>query len=75
MLKFNNNVFSKYQLNNTNFKIISSLALAAYRSSYIPPHLSKDLKMIKGELENELRTSYFGGNVDVYINEVNKAYY
>ena len=75
VLKFNNNIYSKYQLNITNFKTISSLALAVYRSSYIPSHLSKELKMIKGELENEIRTSYFGGNVDVYVNEVTRAYY
>jgi hypothetical protein len=31
--------------------------------------------MIKGELEKEIRTSYFGGNVDVFINEVTNCYY
>jgi hypothetical protein len=41
----------------------------------MPSHLSKDLKMIKGELENEIRTAYFGGNDEVYIKEVTKGYY
>lgn len=31
--------------------------------------------MIKGEIEKEIRTSYFGGNVEVYVNEVLEAYY
>jgi hypothetical protein len=34
--------------------------------------------MIKGKIEDEIRSSYFGGNVDVYINEINDitgAYY
>jgi hypothetical protein len=31
--------------------------------------------MIKGELEKENRSSYFGGNVDVYINKINKGYH
>lgn len=31
--------------------------------------------MIKGEIEKEIRTSYFGGNVEVYSNEVSNAYY
>jgi len=33
------------------------------------------IKMIKGEIEKEIRTSYFGGNVEVYSNEVSNAYY
>jgi DNA polymerase type B, organellar and viral len=49
-------------------------ALAAYGSSYLPDNLKKDLKMIKGELERELRSAYFGGNVEVYINEIYEAY-
>jgi len=30
--------------------------------------------MIKGELEREIRSSYFGGNVDVFINVIKNAY-
>lgn len=74
MLKFNKNVFSKYKLNITKLKTISSLALAAYRSSFLPEHLVQDFKMIKTEIETEIRTSYFGGNVDVFINEVSNCY-
>jgi len=31
--------------------------------------------MIKGQVEKDIRKSYFGGNVDVYINEVKKCIY
>jgi len=31
--------------------------------------------MVKGELEKEIRTAYFGGNVDVYINKIFYAYH
>jgi hypothetical protein len=31
--------------------------------------------MIKGGLENEIRKSYFGGNVDVFINKIKTDYY
>ena len=72
--KFNINIYNKYSLNITNFKTLPSLALAVYRSSYTPVHLAPELKMIKGELEKEIRSSYFGGNVDVYTNEVTDAY-
>lgn len=74
LTKFSKLIFSKYQLNTTKFKTLSGLALAAYGSSYIPDNLKKDIKMIKGELERELRSAYFGGNVEVYINEISKGY-
>jgi len=47
----------------------------AYCSSYLPDSLKSDLKRIKGEVEKELRTAYFGGNVDVFINKVINAYH
>jgi|SRR6266404_7412156 len=74
MLKFNNNIFSNYQLNITKYKTLSSLALATYISNYIPKSLVPELKMIKGELEREIRSSYFGGNVDVFINKINNGF-
>jgi len=74
ILKFNDNIFNKYQLNITKFKTLPSLALAAYTSSYIPKILISEFKVIKGDLETEIRSSYFGGNVDVFINEINKGY-
>lgn len=75
MTKFNHNIFNKYSLNITKFKTLPSLALAVYRSSCTPLHLAPELKMIKGELETEIRTSYFGGNVDVFVNKITKGFY
>jgi hypothetical protein len=75
VIKFSNSIYSKYQLNITKFKTLSGLTLASYTSSYIPNNLTPDLKMVKGELEREIRTSYYGGNVDVYINEIDNGYY
>ncbi len=72
--KFSNNIYEKYNLNITKFKTISGLALAIYTSSYIPNNLKTELKMVKGEIEKEFRTAYFGGNVDVFINETDKGY-
>lgn len=31
--------------------------------------------MIKGGLEREIRTSYFGGNVDTFINKIENGYF
>src|SRR5258706_422156 len=75
LIKFNNNIYSKYQLNITSFKTLPGLALAVYRSSYIPESLNHEIKMTKGELEREIRSSYFGGNVDVFFNEVRGGYH
>jgi len=72
--KFSNIIYNKYQLNITKFKTLPGLALAVYRSSYLPEHLKPEIKMVKGELENEFRSTYFGGNVDVFINEVIEGY-
>jgi len=75
LIKFNKNVFAKYNLNITKFKTLPSLAITSYFSSYLPNNLNKDIKVIKGEIEKELRTSYFGGNVDVFINKIEKGYH
>jgi len=75
ILKFKENIFNKYNLNVTNYKTLPSLALAAYTSSFIPSNLISDFKMIKGDLEQEIRSSYFGGNVDVFINKIDKGFY
>ena len=72
--KFSLSIFNKYQLDITKFKTLPSLALAAYTSNYIPDNLKSEIKIIKGELEKEIRTAYFGGNVDVFINEINNGY-
>ena len=74
MIKFNNNIFSSYDLNITKFKTLPSLALAVYTSNYLPDNLKTEVKMIKGELEKEIRLAYFGGNVDVFINKITNAY-
>ena len=74
ILKFNDSIFSKYKLNITKFKTLSGLALAAFTSSYLPVDLISDFKLIKGNLESEIRSSYFGGNVEVFINEINNGY-
>ena len=50
------------------------MALGVYRSSYLPENLQKKIKIIKGELETEIRKSYFGGNVDVFINKITNGF-
>jgi DNA polymerase type B, organellar and viral len=73
--KFKDSIFDKYSLDITKFKTLPGLVLAVYTSSYIPDNLKSEIKMIKGELEKEIRGSYFGGNVDIFINKMDKGYY
>jgi hypothetical protein len=68
VLKFRDSMHKKYNLNITKFKTLPSLALTAYTSKYFPDNLKSKLKTIKGGLEKKLRSSYFGGNVEVYVN-------
>ena len=68
--KFSETIFNKYQLNITRFKSLSGLVLAAYRTSYLSDNLRSEIKIIKSDLESEIRSAYFGGSVEVYINEI-----
>ena len=74
LTKFGDYTFKKYNLNITSFKTLSGLAFAAYLTSYLPDNLRSELKIVKGELEKEIRKSYFGGNVDVFANEITDGY-
>ena len=73
--KFKLNIFNKYNLNITKYKTLPSLAIAVYTSSYLPDNLKTEVKMIKDELEKEIRSSYFGGNVNVFINKIKTGYH
>jgi len=72
LLKFSKNIFENYSLNISNYPTLPSLSLSIYTSSFY--NESNKIKMIKGQVEKDIRKSYFGGNVDVYINEVKNAY-
>jgi len=74
MLKFRDTIHNKYNLDLTKVKTLPGLALTVYTSKYLPENLKNKLKMVKGNLENIFRASYFGGNVDVFINKINKGY-
>jgi len=74
MLKFRDTIHNKYNLDITKVKTLPGLALTIYTSKYLPENLKNKLKMVKGNLENIFRSSYFGGNVDVFINKINKGF-
>ena len=63
--KFSTITFKEYSLNITKFTTAPSLAMGIFTSGYY--NESKNtIKMIKGQVEEDIRMSYFGGNVDVF---------
>lgn len=61
ILKFAEIIFKEFGLNITKYKTISGLSLNTYLSNFY--NLSKKVTIIKGDLEQEIRKSYFGGLV------------
>jgi len=77
MIKFNEKIYNLYNLNITNFVTAPKLAAAIFTSKFYNYKESKDLniKMIKGNVEKEIRSAYYGGNVNVLINKMEHGYY
>jgi len=65
MSKFNNLMFNNLKIDMTKYPTISSIAMALFRMHY----LSKDIKisMISGQVYKDIKQSYTGGAVDMYI--------
>jgi hypothetical protein len=66
-------VFNRYRLNITDFTTLPSLAKGVFTSNYYDEEF--DIKVIKGQIEKNIRSSYFGGLVQVLVNDiVNEGY-
>jgi len=75
MTKFNEKIYNLYSLNITNFVTAPKLAAAIFTSNFYKDSDDLKIKMIRGNVEKEIREAYFGGNVDAFINKIDKAYY
>ena len=62
--KFNLLIFNKFKLNITNSPTLSSLAFSIFRSHYLKLF---SIYQISGKIEKDIRTSYTGGSVDMFI--------
>jgi len=74
MNKFSVNIFNEYNLNITKFKTLPALSLGIFTSNFYAEVQNLNIKMIKGKVEEDIRNSYFGGNVGVFANEINKGF-
>jgi DNA polymerase family B len=74
MLKFSKTYYDKYQVNVKKYRTLPALTFAMFSSNLYDEDNS--IKMVRGRLEKDIRTSYFGGNVDVFLNEIiGEAFY
>jgi hypothetical protein len=64
--KFNNLIYDKWQLNMTNYPTLPSLAFAIFRAHYLKDN---SVVQISGQIYKDIKQSYTGGAVDMYIPE------
>lgn len=64
LTKFNELIFSHFKVNIINSLTLPSLAMKIYRSQFMPEN---SLYQLLGTIEKDIRQSYTGGAVDVYI--------
>ena len=74
ILKFNELIFEHFKINIHKYPTLSSLAFAIFRSSFLENDL---IPQLSGQIEKDIRQSYTGGAVDIYIpsNEENTIVY
>jgi hypothetical protein len=64
IIKFNEIVFNLFKLNIHKYPTLSSLAFAIYRSNFL---IQDTIPQISGQISTDIRLSYTGGAVDMYI--------
>ena len=71
LIKFNNMIFDKWSLNINSYLTLPSFAFGLFRSKDIPKVTkdidSKLIHQISGDVEKDIRSSYTGGAVDMYV--------
>ena len=75
MTKFNEKIYNLYSLNITNFVTAPKLASAIFTSKFYNDSDDLKIKMIRGNVEKEIRSAYYGGNVNVLVNKMDHGYY
>jgi len=75
MIKFNDKIYNLYSLNITNFVTAPKLVVAIFTSNFYTKPNNLKIKMVRGNVEKDIRSAYFSGNVNVLINKMNKGFY
>ena len=73
LLIFAKEIYDQFNLNITNFKTLPSLALSIFLSNFYN-RSSNPIKVVKGDVEKNIRSAYHGGLVFVFEHEVLDAF-
>jgi DNA polymerase type B, organellar and viral len=65
LTKFNKLIFDKFSLNINNYPTLPSLSFAIFRTHYLQD--KNAIHMLSGDISKNIRSSYTGGSVDMYI--------
>jgi DNA polymerase type B, organellar and viral len=66
LFKFNNMIFKLFSKNIHHFPTLSSLAFDIFRSNFMKENT---IPQLSGKIDNDIRSGYTGGAVDMYIPE------
>lgn len=66
IFKFNELIFEHFKINIHKYPTLSALAFAIYRTSFMS---NNEIPQLSGQIANDIRQSYTGGAVDMYIPE------
>nr|AAC33727.1 B type DNA polymerase [Cyclocybe aegerita] len=69
LYKFNTLVFNKFELNINKYPTLPSLSFALFKTKYLKEN---EVHMLSGSIATNIRKSYTGGSVDMYIPLIEK---
>ena len=74
LIKFNKIIYNKWSLNINDYPTLPSLSFAIFRAHYLKDN---NIIQISGQIYNDIKQSYTGGAVDMYIpfNDKNEKIY
>ena len=75
MVKFNEKIYNLYSLNITSYPTAAKLAVGIFTTNFFKNYNDLKIKMIRGNVEADIRSAYFGGNVNVLINKMDQGFY
>lgn len=74
LLKFATEIYEQFNINITKYKTMPSMAFAIFLSNFYNRKNKNPIKIIKGDVEKNIRAAYYGGVVSVFEHEVLNGY-
>ena len=74
LIKFGTEVYNLYNINITKHKTLPALAFSIFLSNFYSIN-KNPIKIIKGDVEKNIREAYYGGIVSVFEHEIKNGFY